>query len=385
MKKTLIVLLFTLVSTVLVLAATKEELEQQSRVGMTFDDLIKLYGQPSTSGKDRAYPDGFLRELDILGPGDGYEFREQQFREMKTTRFVNFSLPQLTITPFSLPLDRIRNKDFNKEQTVGIAVKPIQGVNLQLKDMGELFQFLTKCNKKLIRKSSIEQNPSIYYTQDKHYLVIFWYLDNHTSLKIIDLNLIHQATGTRSPEAIQDKPRIGMTFAELSGLYGAPNTGNTDRAFPKGYMRLISLINHDKGVEEEDRRFTKMVADRLKFFSLSRMTLVTFAAPSGEIKNPQYDKDQVIGIEAWNVKEQPFTREDTLDIFKALTKSTKSLILKSPAKMTPEIYYSSDKRYVVCMYFSGQQTTIKILDRKLAHKAMDVPAPNKRKPITDGL
>jgi hypothetical protein len=188
-----------------------------------------------------------------------------------------------------------------------------------------------------------------------------------------------------SYEELAKKPRVGMTFAELSELYGAPNTGNKDKAFPDGFERRITLINYNKGVEEEDRRFSSMIADRLQYFSLPQMTLVTFAAPTSEIKNPQYDKEQVIGIEAWCIRDHPFSREDMHDIFKALTKSTKSLILKSAAKSNPEIYYTSDKRYVVCMNFGKGVTTVKIFDRKLAHRAMDVPPNVKRKSITDGL
>jgi hypothetical protein len=128
-----------------------------------------------------------------------------------------------------------------------------------------------------------------------------------------------------------------------------------------------------------------MITDHIGFFSLPQMTLVAFSAPTNQIRNPRFDKEQVIGIEAWSIRGHPFTREEMLDIFKALTKSTKPLILKSSAVPNSEVYYSSDKRYVVCMNFGDRLTTVKILDRKLAHKAMDVPAPDKRKSITDGL
>jgi hypothetical protein len=385
MKKTLIVLLFTLVSTVFVLAATKEELEQLPRVGMTFDDLIKLYGQPSTSGKDRAYPDGFLSKLDILEPGDGYEISEQQLKEMQTTRFVNFSLPQLTITPFSVPLDQIKNKNFNKEQTVGIAVKPIQGVNLQLKDMGELFQFLTKCNKKLIRKSSIEQNPSIYYTQDKHYLVIFWYLDNHTSLKIIDLNLIHQAIGNRSPEAIQDKPRVGMTLDELKALYGEPNNRGKDNAYPSGFPTgdYILAVPHHQGIDSSDKLFEKMRTRPYIHFSLDKMTLTPIFLPTDKITNDQFNPDIAVGLHATPIKGISFSPSDMQDIFKAFTKSSKPLYLRSNNKK-PEVYYSSDKRYVV-LYWANFDHSIRIINRVLAHKAIEQKTSQKKKNIAEGL
>jgi hypothetical protein len=387
MKKTFIALFFTFVSTIFVLAATKEELEQQSRVGMTFDDLIELYGQPNTSGKDRAYPDGFPKTMRVLEKIGGYEASEMKFTGMETPRFVNFSLPKFTITPFSISLDRIKNKDFNKEQTVGLDVIPIQGVNFQLDDMKELFKFLTKCDKKLIRKSPIEQDPAVYYTPGNQYLVIYWFQDNHTAIRILDLKLAHQATDILSSEDIQNKSRLGMTLDELCDLYGAPNTQDKDNAYPKGLPKQLCIMGPSKwgwqGIDPPDMAFMDMTTDRIWHFSLDKMTISPFCLPLWAIRNENVNKDRPVGLNVTPTQGITFTRNDMNDIFRALTKSDKPLICHTSVK-NPEVYYSSDNRYIV-MFWPKVENGIRIFDRVRALKSLEQKPLESKKQTSNSL
>jgi hypothetical protein len=194
------------------------------------------------------------------------------------------------------------------------------------------------------------------------------------------------ATPASSYEELAKKPRVGMTLKDLKELYGEPNNRGKDNAYPQGFPSgdYILAVPHHQGIDPSDKLFEKMRTRPYIHFSLDKMTLTPIFLPTDRIVNDQFDPDIAIGLHITPIKGISFSPSDMKDIFKALTKSSKPLYQRSPEKKGPEVYYSSDKRFVV-LFWINYGRPIRIIDRVLAHKAIEPRAGQKKKSIAEGL
>jgi hypothetical protein len=356
-----------------------EEPQEKSLVGMTRVELVELYGEPKTAKKDKAF--------ELRGSGDrfeGYDLVDARFSAMRSDRSFSFSFPERTVTAILLPDEYIRNEKFNKDKTVAIEVRSAEGIRYHESELNIIFRELTKKTQNLLLKSPASQNPQIYYSEDHRYIVSLSQGANSSALTILDRVLMHKATDTLSPAAIRKRPRVGMTFDELSELYGVKKTSKTrgtDRAYPNGFRDWVYVLDYKEGLEPEDKMFVAMETHRMVTFSLPQMSIVAFSAPLKFLTSDKFDKEQTIGLQAVPFQGSQFTEEEKKEIVKALTKSTKPLIERSKPARNVAVYYTSDKRYVVTMLSCG---SVKILDRVLAHKALD-PKPKEKGKLTEGL
>jgi hypothetical protein len=343
---------------------------------MTRAELVELYGEPKTAKKDKAF--------EMRGSGDrfeGYDLVDARFSAMRSDRALSFSFPERTVTAILLPDEYIRNEKFNKDKVVAMEVRSAEGIRYHESELNIIFRELTKKTQNLLLKSPASQNPQIYYSEDHRYIVSLSQGANSSALTILDRVLMHKATDTLTPAAIRKRPRVGMTFDELSELYGVKKTSGKDRAFPSGVRSWVNMIDYGDGLDPEDKVFAGMPTYRMVTFSLPQMSIVAFSVPFEQINNDQFDKEQTVGLEATSFPNAPFTQEEEKEIFKSLTKSDNDLILRSAPNSYTKIYYSSDKRYEVTVF---QNHSIKIFDRELAHKALEF-TPNKTSGLTNGL
>lgn len=170
---------------------------QETRVGKTFKRLQEIYGEPNTSGSDEAFPDGHLTNLTMVDKVEGISPDDWKLAGLETSRLMHFSLPKLTITAFALPTEEIKNEYFYSEQCVGLNVAPIQGITFDHKDLKEIYETLTRCPAEFELQSPSYQDPEVYYSPDKRYIVSFW-RKGQSAIRIIDRLLIHQAIDSKS-------------------------------------------------------------------------------------------------------------------------------------------------------------------------------------------